>query len=382
MSSSHRLLRIAGTPLRRYLDPRFGAIESRLDSLAERVGALASEPGELERAMRSGWLQRVDVTDHNQAGRPPAFADFDSHAVSAAQCVVPAYLAWYRKLLPGWLEDSLARTEGGDEWKRRGGVTGAPIPLFNRKAWEWAYIAEMASQAVGSRRGGRALGFGVGNEPLPALFASLGMDVVATDQGPETGSDWVETGELLSGLEGLSRPHLLSDEELARRVSTRAVDMNHVPDDLGTFDLIWSSCSIEHLGTPGLGLDFVRESCGLLRPGGVAVHTTELELTRKDSTADYGHCAVYRLGDLRDFAGRMLADGYEISLNTHVSLDTPQDRWIDLGQAKAVLVDLAHLRVVIGDSVTTSIGLLIRKPVPDRGGSGPEVVTASTKLRR
>ncbi len=370
MPSSHRLLRIASTPLRRYLEPRFGAIDSRLDSLAERVSALGAEPGELERAMRSGWLQRVDVTDHNQAGGPPAFTDFDSHVVSAAQCVAPAYLAWYRKLLPGWLEDSVARTEGGDEWERRGGVTGAPIPLFNRKAWEWAYIAEMASQAVGSRRGGRALGFGVGNEPLPALFAGWGMDVVATDQGPEAGSDWAETGELLSGLEGLSRPHLLSDEELARRVSTRAVDMNHVPSDLGTFDVIWSSCSIEHLGSPELGLEFVRTSCGRLRPGGVAVHTTELELTPKERTADYGHCAVYRLIDLRGFAERMRADGYEISLNTHVSLDTPQDRWIDLGQAKAVLVDLAHLRVVIGDSVTTSIGLLVRKPAAPHRRTG------------
>jgi hypothetical protein len=361
-----------GTPLRRYLDPRFGAIESRLDSLSERVSALGAEPGELERAIRSGWLQRVDVTEHNRGCGPPAFTDFDSHAVSAAQCVAPAYLAWFRKLLPGWLEDTLARTEGGDEWERRGGVVGAPISLFNRKAWEWAYIAEMASQAAGSRTGGGALGFGVGNEPLPALFASWGMDVVATDQAPETGSKWAGTGELLSGLEGLSRPHLLSDEELARRVTTRAVDMNQVPGDLGTFDLIWSSCSIEHLGSPELGLDFVRTSCGLLRPGGVAVHTTELELTRRDITADHGYCAVYRLDDLREFAERMRADGYEISLNTHVSLDTAQDRWIDLGPAKAVLVDLAHLRVVIGDSVTTSIGLLIRKPgAPPRGaGSG------------
>ncbi|MGA2283488.1 MAG: class I SAM-dependent methyltransferase [Candidatus Dormibacteria bacterium] len=350
-------------PMRRYLGPRLAAIEGRLDSLAEQVSALRADPLELERAMRSRWLQRVDVTDHNRGGHQPAFADFDSHAVSAAQCVDPAYLEWYRRLLPGWFEDCVARTDGGDAWERRGGVFGAPAPLFNRKAWEWAYIAEMASQAVGSRRSGRALGFGVGNEPLPALFASWGMDVVATDQSTESGADWAETGELMGGLEGLSRPHLLSPEEFARRVAIRTVDMNALPDDLGAFDLIWSSCSIEHLGSPALGLRFVAQSCRLLRPGGVAVHTTELELTRRETTADHGHCAVYRIEDLQEFAGRMLHDGYRISLNTAVCMDTPQDRWIDLGQAEAKLADLAHLRVVIGDSVTTSFGLLVRKPV-------------------
>ena len=55
--------------------------------------------------------------------------------------------------------------------------------------------------------------------------------------------------------------------------------MNAVPDDLGRFDLVWSSCALEHLGTPQAGLDFIMRTLDLLEPGGLAVHTTELELT-------------------------------------------------------------------------------------------------------
>ena len=68
--------------------------------------------------------------------------------------------------------------------------------------------------------------------------------------------------------------------------------MNAIPADLGRFDLIWSSCALEHLGSPKAGLEFVVRTLELLKPGGVSVHTTEIELTLRDDTADYGHLAV------------------------------------------------------------------------------------------
>ena len=51
--------------------------------------------------------------------------------------------------------------------------------------------------------------------------------------------------------------------------------MNHLPDDLRGFDFTWSSCALEHLGTLAAGADFVVAQMDCLRPGGVAVHTTE-----------------------------------------------------------------------------------------------------------
>jgi SAM-dependent methyltransferase len=299
-------------------------------------------PGQIAR--QAAYLARVDVTEHNRVGTPPTFSRLQSQAASAAQCNDPAYLEWLR-VLTGLPESKLAEN------------------AYNRKTWEWAYIAEAVTQAGLMQPGRTALGFGVGTEPMPALFASRGLDVVATDQGAEGTLEWADSGQLMTGLAGLARPHLLDAETLASRVTVRNVNMNDVPDDLGSFDVIWSSCVIEHLGSPERGLAFVLESSQMLKPGGIAVHTTELELTRRETTADYGNCAVYRLRDLQDFATRLADEGLESTFNFTVPMDTPQDRWISLigVEGDAAPPDVAHLRLALADSVTTSFGLLLRR---------------------
>ena len=142
--------------------------------------------------------------------------------------------------------------------------------MLHRKMWEWLFIAE-ALRERGLLAPGRAgLGFGVGQEPLVALFAAEGCDLVATDQPHERG------GRL--GLDGLGgrvgrRPpapqhaRLCPDELFVRRVRFRPVDMNAIPADLRGFDFTWSSCALEHLGTLGAGADFVVASMECLRPG-------------------------------------------------------------------------------------------------------------------
>lgn len=359
-----RTSRALAAPVRRFFNPRFESLATRLDSLEAAVNRLAPlapnvdapavappapEPGATDSALaqiarQAARLDGVDVSEHNREGSPPSFSHLMSQATSAAQCDDPTYLEWFRLLL---------------------GITEAETSqnAYNRKAWEWAYIAEAVEQAGLMKPGRAALGFGVGTEPLPALFASRGLDVMATDQGAESGDRWASTGELMTGLAGLSRPHLVADEELASHVRVRNVDMNDVPADLGTFDVIWSSCVIEHLGSPERGLEFVLESCRLLAPGGIAVHTTELELTSRDTTADYGNCAIYRLQDLRGFEKRLSEVGCTSSFNYYVPMDTREDRWISLigVEGASAPPDLAHLRLAIGDSVSTSFGLLIRR---------------------
>lgn len=355
--------------VRRSFRPRFQSFATRLDSLEAPVNRMAPldpnvkvpaisaavhELGEYkstlaEVAQQAAYLGRVDVSEHNRDCAPPNFSQLRSQAVSAAQCEDPTYLEWFR-MLTGLTESETNHN------------------AYNRKTWEWAYIAEAVAQAGLMKTGLAALGFGVGNEPLPALFASRGLNVTATDQGVGTDDDWesagrwASTGQLMTGLSDLSRPHLINDEELASRVEVRDVDMNNVPTDLGTFDVIWSSCVIEHLGSPERGLDFVLESCRLLTPGGIAVHTTELELTRRESTADYGNCAVYRILDLRDFAKRLSEVGCTSSFNFTVPMDSPEDRWVSLVLVdESAPPDIAHLKLAIDDSVSTSFGLLIRR---------------------
>ncbi len=351
-------------PFRQFFNRRFEALSSDVAAVHAQVRQLvppAPEPPtplqlmDRERLRQAEFLERVDVREQNLLGRPPGFNGWQSRAVSAAQCADPSYRAWYERLeSPSVVQATRASAD----------ADGVSEPHFNRKMWEWACIAAAAEHAGVLRPGGRALGFGVGTEPLPAYFASQGMTVLATDQGLEAGQEWAATGQLLKGLGNLSRPHLVSDQILAERVALRDVDMNEVPDDLGSYDLIWSACCLEHLGSPARGLAFV-ERCGpLLRPGGVSVHTTELELTRKQETADYGNCAVYRAADLVDLAGRLQRQGLTCELNLYVALETRQDRWISLvlSPGQITLEDRAHLKLVIADSVSTSFCIIARHP--------------------
>ncbi len=293
-------------------------------------------------------LAMVELSRHNSGGVIPTFPNLTSQAPSAAQCDTPEYLEIATRLF-GWTEPPAE-------------------DVYHRKHWEWIYILQAIREAGLLRSGASAVGFGVGSEPVPAFLAAEGISVLATDQGSEgaTGDEWLVGDQLMRGLGSLSRPHLIDDEQLASLVRIRDVDMNAVPADIGTFDIAWSSCVIEHLGSPQHGLDFVLESCRLLNPGGIAVHTTELELTEKSQTMDYGHCAVYRIEDLEELATRLDAEGCDLlPLNFTVAMDTFKDRWISVAvhpEYGPVLPDPSvHLKLVLGESVSTSFGLIIRK---------------------
>jgi SAM-dependent methyltransferase len=352
-------------PLRSYFNPRFEAVvgriagvdhrldevertllalDARTESLISKVDPEALTNRAVARLQQADALSRIDLREHNAEGGRPTFDNLQSQSCSAAQCDDPRYLRW-AKLFENWQDDPAGRQ-------------------YNRKIWEFAYIAESVERAGLLSAGHSAVGFGVGHEPLPALFARHGLDVLATDQGIGSGAEWAETGQLMGeSLAALSRPNIVEDTTLAERVRMREVDMNAVPDDIGTFDVVWSSCVIEHLGSPERGMQFILDSCRLLRPGGIAVHTTELELTPQDRTMDYGHCAVYRVSDLRELARRLPDVGCQASFTYTVSMDRPEDRWVSLIHTdhRADLPDGPHLKLVIGDSVSTSFGIAARR---------------------
>jgi hypothetical protein len=331
LSSPHPIRRVRKTlvaPLRRYLDNRFDQIERLV------VG------GERE---SDAVLAQVDVSEQNRGGAPPSFDHVISQVVSAAQFSHPDFQRLRGLLFPGV---GLIPCGAGH----------VASTSTHRKLWEWCYILRAAEQHGKLVPGATAVGFGVGSEPLPAAMASLGVDVLATDRAPRASTEWAVSGQHMASLRSLSKPDVVSDQALERHVKTRFVDMNAIPDDLGTFDVVWSSCALEHLGTPPAGLDFVMRTLDLLKPGGVAVHTTELELIPRAITADYGHLAIYRTTDLDEFAAKAREAGYEMSTNWYVSMDTPIDRFVSVPPYRE-----PHLKLSVGESVSTSVGLIIRR---------------------
>ena len=92
-----------------------------------------------------------------------------SQLCSAESLRSPALRAWAERLRPMWA--------AGDD---------ARDVMLHRKMWEWLFIAEALRERGMLAPGRSGLGFGVGQEPLVALFADAGCDVVATDQPHES----------------------------------------------------------------------------------------------------------------------------------------------------------------------------------------------------
>lgn len=240
----------------------------------------------------------------------------------------------------------------------------------HRKLWEWAYICQALDERDMLRAGRRGLGFAVGSEPLPSLFASMGCEVVATDLAPddERRTPWEQTGQWVGARDALNRRGLCDSAAFLERVSFRPVDMNELPDDLEGFDFTWSSCSFEHCGTLELGLRFLERQMACLRPGGIAVHTTEFNLSSNSATVESGAYAIYRLRDIEAVVQRLQQAGHrveplDLDVGTHAldrHVDSPPYRdFPEVG-----LDAVRHLRLDLNGFASSSIGLIVTKDGP------------------
>ena len=191
-----------------------------------------------------------------------------------------------------------------------------------------------------------------------ALFAAAGCDLVATDQPPRRRRR--RAGRLADGVGGGRRaPEPVRTcarrTTFAARVRFRPVDMNAIPADLRGFDFTWSSCALEHLGTLRRGADFVVEQMDCLRPGGVAVHTTEYLLSSNDGHVEEGGTVFYRRRDIEELAARLRRLGHEIDVD-YTEGTTPDDLHVDVPPYTDV-----HLRTELSGYVTTSLALVVTK---------------------
>jgi len=207
--------------------------------------------------------------------------------------------------------------------------------------------------------GRRGLGFAVGMEPLPAFFAGRGCEILATDleTGEAAKTGWVQGGQHADTRDGLNARGHCSPEEFDARVVFRFLDMRQLPDDVGTFDFVWSSCSLEHLGSMALGERFVYESLRYLKPGGVAVHTTEYNLSSNWFTYTRGHSVIFRRRDIERIARNVRRMGFSMELDLREG-DLPLDRIVDPPPHRGEV----HLRLKLGRFTSTSVGMVIERP--------------------
>ncbi len=232
------------------------------------------------------------------------------------------------------------------------------VPFYHRKVWEAAFVAQAIWEAGLLKPGQRALGFAVGREAMPGFLASHGVEVLATDLDPRDrrATRWASTGQHGQPAAG---PNL----------TFRPVDMARIPRDLrGQFDVVWSMCALEHLGSIRAGSDFILRAMRCLKPGGIAVHTTEFSMDAEAPPLARGGTVLFQAKDIEALGRRLGSAGHVLE---PVDFDPGAgvlDQFVDqppYGEASdrwplTVPVETPHLRMLVEERIATSIGLIIR----------------------
>ena len=230
---------------------------------------------------------------------------------------------------------------------------------LHRKVWEWCFIVQ-ALKERGFLQGGKyGLGFAVGQEPLSALFASLGAKILATDLFSEEAqaNGWAKTNQHANGYEAINLRGLCEPYKLKELVEFQFANMNSIGEEFfGRFDFVWSSCALEHLGSLEHGKQFIYNSMKCLKPGGLAVHTTEFNISSNNETVDFAGTVLFRKKDIEEIVGQLRKDGYEIEVNFNEG-EGAADNHVDIPPYKQT----THLKLLIGKYKVTSIGLIIKK---------------------
>ncbi|MBA8882435.1 methyltransferase domain-containing protein [Dokdonella fugitiva] len=230
---------------------------------------------------------------------------------------------------------------------------------LHRKAWEWCYIVQALYERGMLRPGRKGLGFAVGQEPLTSLFVGMGCEVTATDLDFQHALDegWVDGKQHAANLEQLNTHGLCAPELFAANARFRVADMRDIPSELDGFDFLWSSCALEHLGSLRHGMDFVLNAMACLRPGGIAVHTTELNVDSDSTTLETGHDVIYRQRDLRELDAELRRAGHHVEPLTFDVGDSDADRYVD----DPPYTGKIHLKLRIGGFASTSFGIIVSK---------------------
>lgn len=235
-----------------------------------------------------------------------------------------------------------------------------PHLWLHRKLWEWCFIAETLDSEGMLAEGRRGLGFAVGHEPLVAQFAASGANILASDLDLERAADkgWVESNEHAASLAKLNDRGLCDEAGFAERVAFKAVDMTSFDvTELNGFDFLWSSCAFEHLGSLEAGHRFVVQAMECLKPGGLAVHTTEFNVGSNDATVSEGGTVIYRRRDIEALIDDLRGLGYQVEVDFTLG-QMPADYDVDIPP----YTHDHHLKLHLMGYTTTSIGLAVRRP--------------------
>ena len=242
---------------------------------------------------------------------------------------------------------------------------GAP---FHRKAWEFAHavyglrkLERLAPNAV-------ALGVGSGHEMILYFLANKVAKVVATDLYEGSFAEREGSPHMLHCPEMFAPFHYRKDH-----LEVLATDARKLDFPSGTFDFVFSFSAIEHFGARRDAVTALREMLRVLKPGGIAVITTELILNRLGKTRGF-----FRRSEIEDVF--VASTGFEI---VGGNVDYRIERRFVRGAVEFPQGKLGEPCIVLrkGLMLFTSIILFLQKPVGASSGRAV-AVTGTEKFYR
>jgi hypothetical protein len=230
---------------------------------------------------------------------------------------------------------------------------------YHRKLWEFCYIYQGFLERGVLQPGKQGLGFGVGTEPLVPLFASHGCQITATDldYSSALAQGWVHSNQHMSSIDKINEWGICDPEQFQKLVTFKTLNMNDItPEFHNQYDFTWSSCSFEHCGSIELGKQFIINQMDCLKPGGIAIHTTEFNLSSNDSTLENGPTVIFRHQDIEWMVETLRGLGHSIDIDYTVGTGEIES-YVDVPPYQSDI----HLRLQLAQYVSTSIGLIIKK---------------------
>ena len=257
----------------------------------------------------------------------------------------------------GMSASSLAKKQDLVIYKKRVHELGSRYNLMHRKTWEYVFISQVLFQQGMLEPGKHGLGFAVGSEPLPALFAKYGVKVIASDleESNTVADQWKKYDAHATALTQLEHPEVCDKETFYKNVSFLPIDMNNIPGDLGDYDFCWSSCAFEHLGSIQKGKEFIYNTLKLLKPGGVSVHTTEYNISSEKSS-DIPYFAVFGKEFFDELHDEIVSQGHFFAPLDYRLGNHPDDDYISVLERGD-----DHFKLLNFKTISTSIGITIIK---------------------
>jgi hypothetical protein len=231
--------------------------------------------------------------------------------------------------------------------------------MWSRKCWEYTFVIHRLLESGRVKPGSRGLVFGVGKERLPAVFAGMGSEIVASD-APIDGCS--ENEWTLRSLAEIRFTDIVDGEVFDSKVSCKACNMNDIQPELAEFDFNWSCSCFQHLGSIEAGMQFVINAVEkTLRVGGVGVHTTELNLSSNTTTIEGNDLVLYRRRDIEELVKRLRDRGHFVNPFIVAPASHYHDFQVTLPPYDRVKPNSPHLKFLWGDHVFTSVGIVVKR---------------------